>query len=103
MLELYHQGKIRLEKIVEKMCHTPLFVSKLKTRIHKRGICSRLVLVEIDKPWEVKDNILYNALGLHSRNTFKSRVTHTWVNGHLAYQNGSFDESQKGHRLTFDR
>ena len=106
MLELYHQGKIRLEKIVEKMCHAPAVCFQVENRgFIREGYAADLVLVEIDNPWEVnKDNILYKcAWSPFEGNTFKSRVTHTWVNGHLAYQNGSFDESQKGHRLTFNR
>lgn len=106
MLELYHQGKIRLEKIVEKMCHAPAICFQVENRgFIREGYAADLVLVEIDNPWEVnKDNILYKcAWSPFEGNTFRSRVTHTWVNGHLAYQNGSFDESQKGHRLTFDR
>jgi dihydroorotase len=106
MLELYHKGKIRLEKIVEKMCHAPAICFQVDNRgFIREGYAADLVLVEIDNPWEVnKDNILYKcAWSPFEGNTFKSRVTHTWVNGHLAYQNGSFDESQKGHRLTFNR
>ena len=106
MLELYHQGKIRLEKIVEKMCHAPAICFQIENRgFIKKGYAADLVLVEIDNPWEVsKDNILYKcAWSPFEGNTFKSKVTHTWVNGHLAYQNGTFDESQKGHRLTFNR
>ena len=106
MLELYHKGKIRLEKIVEKMCHAPAICFQVENRgFIREGYAADLVLVEIDNPWEVnKDNILYKcAWSPFEGNTFKSRVTHTWVNGHLAYQNGSFDESQKGHRLTFNR
>ena len=106
MLELYHQGKIRLEKIVEKMCHAPAICFQVENRgFIKEGYAADLVLVDIDNPWQVnKDNILYKcAWSPFEGNTFKSKVTHTWVNGHLAYQNGTFDESQKGHRLTFNR
>ena len=106
MLELYHQGKIRLEKIVEKMCHAPAICFQVENRgFIREGYAADLVLVEIDNPWEVnKDNILYKcAWSPFEGNIFRSKVTHTWVNGHLAYQNGTFDESQKGHRLTFDR
>ena len=106
MLELYHQGKIKLEKIVEKMCHAPAICFQVENRGFIRvGYAADLVLVEIDNPWQVnKDNILYKcAWSPFEGNTFKSKVTHTWVNGHLAYQNGTFDESQKGHRLTFNR
>ncbi|MBL6662941.1 MAG: dihydroorotase [Flavobacteriales bacterium] len=106
MLELYHQGKIRLEKIVEKMCHAPAICFQVENRgFIREGYAADLVLFEIDNPWEVnKDNILYKcAWSPFEGITFQSKVTHTLVNGHLAYKNGIFDESQKGHRLTFDR
>ncbi len=106
MLELYHKGKIRLEKIVEKMCHAPAICFQVENRGFIRvGYAADLVLIDVDNSWEVnKNNILYKCgWSPFEGNTFKSRVTHTWVNGHLAYQNGIFDESQKGHRLTFDR
>ena len=106
MLEFYHQGKISLEKIVEKMCHAPAVCFQVENRgFIREGYAADLVLIDIDNSWEVnKENILYKcAWSPFEGNIFKSRVTHTWVNGHLAYQNGSFDESLKGHRLTFDR
>ena len=106
MLEFYHEGKISLEKIVEKMCHSPAICFQVEDRgFIREGYAADLVLVDLNDPWEVnKENILYKcAWSPFEGNTFKSRVTHTWVNGHLTYQNGTFDESQKGHRLTFDR
>ena len=74
MLELYHQGKIRLEKIVEKMCHAPAICFQVENRgFIKEGYAADLVLVDIDNPWQVnKDNILYKcAWSPFEGNTFK--------------------------------
>ncbi len=106
MLEFYHQGKISLEKIVEKMCHAPAICFQLSHRgFIRKGYAADLVLVDIDSPWQVsKENILYKCgWSPFEGETFRSKVTHTWVNGHLVFQNGQFDESQKGQRLLFDR
>lgn len=106
MLEFFHQGKIGLEKIVEKMCHAPAICFQVENRgFIREGYAADLVLIDLESPWQVtKENILYKCgWSPFDGDTFKSRVTHTWVNGHLAYQNGTFDESIKGHRITFDR
>ncbi|MDB2675309.1 dihydroorotase [Flavobacteriales bacterium] len=106
MLEFYHNGKISLEKVVEKMCHAPAICFQLEGRgFIKKGFAADLVLVDLNSSWQVsKENILYKCGWSPFEGTrFNSKVTHTWVNGHLAYLNGHFDESQKGQRLLFDR
>ena len=106
MLEFYHQGKISLERMVEKMSHAPAICFQVENRgFIRAGYAADLVLVDLNKPWEVnKENILYKCgWSPFEGTTFQSAVTHTWVNGHLAYANGQFDESQKGQRLQFDR
>jgi dihydroorotase len=106
MLEFYHQGKISLEKVVEKMCHAPAVCFQLEGRgFIRKGYAADLVLVDLDNPWEVsKENILYKCKwSPFEGTTFQSKVTHTWINGHLAYKDGHFDESKKGQRLLFDR
>ena len=61
--------------------------------------------VDPDQAWTVrKENILYKCgWSPFEGERFSSRVTHTWVNGHLAYEQGRFDETRKGQRLNFDR
>lgn len=106
MLEFYHQGKISLEKVVEKMCHAPAVCFQLEGRgFIRKAYAADLVLLDLDNPWEVsKENILYKCKwSPFEGTTFQSKVTHTWINGHLAYKDGHFDESQKGQRLLFDR
>ena len=105
MLEFYHQGKISLEQIVEKMCHAPAICFQVDNRgFLEEGYAADLVLFDLDDPWEVKkENILYKCgWSPFEGTTFSSKVTHTWVNGHLVYS-GQFDESIKGQRLLFNR
>jgi dihydroorotase len=106
MLELYHQNKLSLNDIVYKMCHTPADIFQIKDRGYIReGYWADLVLVELDSPWIVnKANTLYKCKWSPFENqTFKSKVTHTIVNGSLVYDNGIFVESVKGKRLLFER
>ena len=70
----------------------------------RKGYFADLVLVNLNDPWTVeKENILYKCKwSPFEKETFNSKITHTIVNGHLAYENGVFDESKKAMRLMFD-
>ena len=106
MLAFANQGKISLEKVVEKMCHNPAICFRVENRgFIREGYFADLVLVDLNKPWEVnKDNILYKCgWSPFEGETFNAQITHTLVNGHIAYEYGCFDETQRGMRLTFDR
>ncbi|WP_298329605.1 dihydroorotase [uncultured Dokdonia sp.] len=106
MLEFYHQGKISLEKIVEKMCHNPAILFQVEKRGYiRKGYKADLVLVDLNAPWTVqKDNILYKCgWSPFEGTTFKSRITHTFVNGRLAHKNFKVYDELFGERLTFDR
>lgn len=106
MLEAYHQDKISIEKLVQKMCHNPAILFQVEKRgFIREGYFADLVIVNTNNPWTVKkDNILYKCGWSPFENTtFKSRVTHTFVNGSLAYKNFKFYEIKAGKRLTFDR
>ena len=106
MLEFYHQGKVSLEWIVDKMCHAPATCFQVKERgFIREGYYADLVVVDLDKPWVVaKDNILYHCgWSPFEGETFKSSVVKTFVNGNLVYDDGVFDESHRGMRLEFDR
>lgn len=106
LLELYKNNKITLEKIAEKTAHAPADIFKIEKRGYiQEGYFADLVLVDLQKPWKVSsENILYKCgWSPFEGNTFQSCVTHTFVNGHLAYENGIFNESKKGIRLLFNR
>ena len=106
MLAFANQGKISLEKVVEKMCHNPAICFRVENRgFIREGYFADLVLVDLNDPWEVKkDNILYKCgWSPFEGEKFNSKITHTLVNGHIAYKHGKFDENKNGMRLTFDR
>lgn len=105
MLDLYHQGKISLEKITEKMCHNPAILFNIENRGYIReGYHADLVLVDLDNPWKVEKSNIVAKCGWSpfEGHQFKSKITHTFVSGHLAYNQGVFDESRKGQRLLFN-
>ncbi len=102
LLEFYAQGKISLEKIVEKMCHNPAILYRIKERGYIReGYFADLTLVDLNSEWTVsKENILYKCgWSPLEGTTFHSKVLSTWVNGHLAYADGVFHEEVKGKAL----
>jgi len=106
MFEAFHQGKISIEKIVEKMAHNPAKIFKIEKRgFIKEGFYADLVLVNPAMPWSVKkENILYKCgWSPLEGTTFKSRITHTFVNGQLVYQNAKVNEAKAGKRLLFNR
>ena len=106
MLEFVKKQKISLEKVVEKMCHNPAICFKVEKRgFIKEGYFADLILLDLENPWKInKENILYKCgWSPFEGETFNAKITHTFVNGHIAYKNGLFDESKKGMRLTFKR
>ena len=106
MFEANHQGKISVEKIVEKMCHNPAKIFKIEKRgFIKVGCYADLVIVNPGLPWSVKkENILAKCgWSPFEGYTFKSRITHTFVNGELVYQNFKVKDIPVGKRLLFDR
>ena len=106
MFEVYHQGKITIEKIVEKMCHNPASLFKIEKRgFIKVGYYADLAIVNAGLPWSVKkENILAKCgWSPFEGYTFKSRITHTFVNGQLVYQGFKVSPKKAGKRLLFDR
>jgi dihydroorotase len=106
MFEAYHKGRISIPKIVEKMAHNPAKIFKIDRRgFIKEGFYADLVIVNTGMPWRVnKDNILYKCGWSPFEGTsFISRITHTFVNGELVYQNAKIKEARFGKRLEFNR
>ncbi len=105
MLENYKNGKISLERIVEKMAHNPAILFRIEKRgFIREGYKADLVLVDLNENWTVeKQNILYKCGWSPLEGTeFHSKVTHTFVNGNLLYENGTINEEKFGERLLFE-
>lgn len=106
MLEKARSGDIDIELVIEKMCHSPARIFGVNKRGYiRKGYYADIVIVDPAKPWTVsKDNILYKCgWSPFEGVTFNASVTHTFVNGHLVWNEGNFDESVKGQRLEFNR
>jgi len=106
MLELYHQGKITLEQIAEKMAHHVAICFQIEKRGYIReGYWADIALVNLNSPCTVdKSNILYKCgWSPFEGTTFKSAITHTIVSGNLAYADGKLIEGVNGKRLSFVR
>jgi dihydroorotase len=110
MLHYHLQGKISLETIVRKMSHAVADCFQIEDRGYIReGYKADLVIVDLGGETRVdKSNILYKCgWSPFEGSTLNGAVTHTFVNGHLIFQNiygkTSIDDSYKGERLTFSR
>ncbi|MGG7034039.1 MAG: dihydroorotase [Flavobacterium sp.] len=106
MFEAHHQGKISVEKIVEKMAHNPATIFKIEKRgFVKEGYYADLAIVNPNSSWEVnKENILYKCGWSPFEGTnFQSKITHTFVNGKLVYADSQVNSNPAGERLLFER
>ena len=106
LMEFHLDGVLDITKIVEKACHNPAKLFSIKQRgFIREGYFADLVLINPDKPWTVhKDNILYKCgWSPFEGYTFRTQVEKTFVNGHLAYNEGVINDSKQGQRLSFDR
>ena len=106
MIECVHQGKITLEKVVEKMCHNPAILFDIQDRGYVRpGYFADLVLVDINKKQEVtREQLLYKCgWSPLEGTTLRGVVTHTILNGTVLYRDGAFSSSPNAKALTFTR
>ena len=105
MYEHYLNKKITLQKIVEKMCNNPAKIFKINKRGYIReGYYADLVILDPNKKQTIgSNNILYKCgWSPFEGKTFNSVITHTFVNGHLAFNNGNLDDSKLGMKINFN-
>jgi len=106
MLHQYKDGRISLEKLVEKMSHAPAKCFQIRERgFIREGYFADLVLVDLNQPYTVsKENILYKCGWSPLEGfSFPSTIAMTFVNGYPVYENGKVDASYRGMRLQFNR
>jgi len=106
MLEFYKQGKISLEKVAEKMAHSPAICFQIENRgFIREGYWADLVLVDLNKPSTVsRANVLSKCGWSPSEGqTFSSSVVSTIVSGNLVYEQGIIKDGIVGKRLSFNR
>ena len=106
MFEAHKSGRISLEKMVEKMSHNPAKLFQIEKRGFIRpGYYADLVILDPEKEEEVtKENILYKCgWSPFEGHEFDSSIDQVWVNGTLAFKNGSFVTRPTVERLSFNR
>lgn len=106
MLDYVSEGKITIEKVVEKMSHAVADCFSIAGRgFIREGYYADLVIVDMNQTTTVaKESLLYKCgWSPFEGKIFSSAITHTFVNGNLVYEKGSINDSQKGMRLTFNR
>ncbi len=106
LLELWHEGLLSMELLVEKACHGPARLFDIADRGYLReGYWADLVLVDLDAPQRVeRADILYKCGWSPLEGTrLRSSVVSTFVNGRRVYHRGELDDGVRGQRLTFNR
>lgn len=106
MMEFVRDEKMSIEMMVQKACHNPAILFNIKERgFIREGYWADITIVDPSRPWRVsKDNILYQCgWSPFEDTTFRARVSHTFVNGALVYENGKVLENRAAQRLEFDR
>ncbi len=106
LFEMHHKGRISIEKIVQKTAHNPAILFEIKERgFIREGYKADLVLIDPNAPWTVtKENLAYKCgWSPFEGTTFRSRITTTFVNGQIVYENGKYLNRGIGERLTFNR
>lgn len=106
MTDMTRQGVFTMEQVVDKMCHAPARLFQIKDRgFLRKGYFADIAIVNPNGPWEVdKSNILYKCgWSPFEGHTFKSNVTHTFINGEAVYRDGKVDTSRRGKTLEFER
>ncbi len=106
MLEKVEQGKISIERVVEKMAHAPAILFRVEERGYIReGYFADLVVIDPTKKYTVtKENILYKCgWSPFEGVNFSNSVEMTFVNGNMVYRNGLILDGTIGSRLTFNR
>lgn len=106
MLQYAKQGKLSIEKVVEKMCHAPAQCFQIAKRGYIReGYHADLVLVNMNETYTVsKENILYKCgWSPFEGHTFPAKIVNTIVNGNIVYENGKVLDLYRGQRILFDR
>jgi dihydroorotase len=95
-----------LQQVVTKMCHNVAELFQIEKRgFIREGYFADLVLVDLNSPWTVTKSSILAACGWSPFEgvSFQSKVTHTFVNGQMVFENGNINESIRGQRLLFIR
>ena len=106
LLEAYREGRISLERLVEKACHAPAECFQVKERGYVReGYFADAVLVNLNKTTTITKASILHRCGWSpfEGKTFSSFVEKTFVNGRILFDAGQQVSDESGMRLEFAR
>jgi len=104
MMELFHKKIFTMEMIVDKMCHNPAIIYRIRERgFIREGFKADICIVDPNNKWKVtRQNILCKCgWSPFEGEEFSSRVKYTIANGNVIYNNGVLNENSRGERLLF--
>jgi len=104
MLEKVEEGRISIERVVEKMAHAPATLFRIQERGYIReGYHADIVIVDPNRQTSVhRENCLSKcAWSPFEGHTFSHAIDSTFINGRLAYSKGEIFEGKSGSRLLF--
>ena len=105
MMEHVKNGKITIERVVEKMAHNPAILFRIKERgFIREGYYADIVIVDPNRTHSVhQNNILYKCgWSPFEGYTFSSAIDRTFVNGEIVFENNKVMEGANGMRLSFN-
>ncbi len=106
MITLAGKHNLSLEKVAELMCHNPAICFGVKGRgFIREAYSADLAVVDPGRPHHITRDILHYKCGWSPMEGIRldATVTHTFVNGQLAYEEGRFHEGVRGRALEFSR
>lgn len=106
MLQLTKTTDLTIEKVVEKMCHNPATLFSIKNRgFIQKGYKADLTLIDPNKKTVVSESSILSKCkwSPFEGKTFDFSVTHTFVNGNLAFENGNISSQFIGEKIEFNR
>ena len=105
MMSFYHREELTKEFIIDKMCHAPAELFRIKERGYiEEGYYADLAIVDPNLKWVIdKSNVEYKC-GWSPLEQFdmKGKVTSTICNGVFVYRDNKLTEVKSGQRLLFD-
>jgi len=106
LIEHVKAGDLDIERVVQKTAHAPATLFEVRERgFLREGYWADLVVVDPNASTVVDDEPVYAKCGWTPFRgiAFRSRITHTFVNGNLVFDNGHLDDAHRGMALEFER
>ena len=104
MLELVDEGVLTIEQMIDLMSHAPARLFRIDQRgFLRKGYKADITIVAPNQPWIVNEDCIQSKCKWSPMmgHTYQWRVLHTFCNGHHLLNNGEFDNTEHGERITF--